>query len=66
MQVEGGVHIQKDAIASIRTTGIIGEKFVSISPGGSPEDLKAGGTITETESAISLEELISKYIFQGK
>lgn len=66
MAIEEGVVLQEDSIASIRTTGIIGEKYVSISPGGSLETLSSGGIITETESAISLEELISKYLFEGK
>ncbi len=66
MRIDGDVHLQKDSIASIRTTGIIGQKFVSISPGGAPDFLHAGDMIVETESAISLEELISKYIFEGK
>lgn len=66
LSIEQGVHLQEDSIASIRTTGIIGEKYVSISPGGSPEILPPGGAIVETESSVSLEELISKYIFQGK
>lgn len=66
MNIAGNVQIQEDSIASIRTTGIIGQKFISISPGGAPEFLKPGGTIVETESSLSLEELISKYIFEGK
>ncbi|MBE0596931.1 MAG: outer membrane lipid asymmetry maintenance protein MlaD [Desulfuromonadales bacterium] len=66
MALDAGVAVQEDSIASIRTTGIIGEKYVNISPGGSPENLQAGGTIIETEPSISLEELISRYIFEGK
>lgn len=66
LAIRKGVRLQEDSIASIRTTGIIGDKYVSIAPGGSPELLQAGGVISETESAISLEELISRYIFQGK
>ena len=57
---------QEDAIASIRTQGIIGEKFVKISPGGFEELLTDGAEIYETESAVSLEELVSKYIFSGE
>ncbi|MFA5515538.1 MAG: outer membrane lipid asymmetry maintenance protein MlaD [Desulfuromonadales bacterium] len=66
MNIDSGVKIQEDSIASIRTTGIIGQKYVNISPGGAPESLKPGDRIIETESAISLEELVSKYIFEGK
>jgi phospholipid/cholesterol/gamma-HCH transport system substrate-binding protein len=65
MAIEDGVPISDDAIASIRTAGIIGDKFVKITPGGSPERLKPGMEILETEPSINLEELISKYIFEG-
>ncbi len=65
MRIEPDVHLQRDAIASIRTAGIIGEKFVKISPGGAEDFLQPGDEITETESSISIEELISKYIFEG-
>ena len=66
MAIEEGIQLQEDSIASIRTTGIIGEQYISISPGGSFDYLQPGGVIAETESAISLEELISKYIFEGQ
>ena len=59
------IELQDDSIASIRTAGIIGDRFINIKPGGSEELIKAGGMIIETESAISLEELISKYIFES-
>ncbi|MBN2332919.1 MAG: outer membrane lipid asymmetry maintenance protein MlaD [Deltaproteobacteria bacterium] len=61
--IDPGVELQADVIASIKTQGIIGDKFVKISPGGDDELLKDGDRITETESAIDLEELISKYVF---
>lgn len=64
MEIEKGVELQEDSIASVRTSGIIGDKFVKISPGGMDELIEDGGEIEETESAISLEELISKYIFE--
>lgn len=64
LAVDGSVKLQEDAIASIRTSGIIGDKFVNITPGGSETFLEPGAEISETESAISLEELVSKYIFQ--
>lgn len=58
------VRLPEDAIASIRTAGIIGDRFVKITPGGSERILPPGGVIRDTEAAINLEELISKYIFQ--
>ena len=57
------VKVTSDAIASIRTQGIIGDKYVRISQGGTDEILKDGDMIEETESAVDLEELVSKYIF---
>jgi phospholipid/cholesterol/gamma-HCH transport system substrate-binding protein len=62
MLIHQGVQIPDDSIASIRTQGIIGDKYIKISPGGSDMNLKAGGQIRDTESALDLEELISKYI----
>ena len=66
MEINTDVKLQEDSIASIRTAGIIGDRYVSISPGGSPDLIKPGGKIIETESAINLEELVSKYIFEKK
>jgi phospholipid/cholesterol/gamma-HCH transport system substrate-binding protein len=64
MAIDRAVELQTDSIASIRTTGIIGEKYINISPGGADDAIPPGGEIIETESAISLEELLSRYIFQ--
>ena len=64
MSIERGVQISEDSIASIRTAGIIGDRYVNISPGGMPENIAPGGVIAETESAINLEELLSKYILE--
>lgn len=61
--INNGVKITDDAIASIKTQGIIGDKYIKISQGGSEKLLVDGDVITETESALDLEELVSKYIF---
>lgn len=66
MRINQEVPVQEDAIAAIRTQGIIGEKFVKIIPGGFEELLADGSEIFETESSVSLEELVSKYIFSGE
>ena len=65
MQIQKGVVLTDDVIASIKTAGLIGDKYIKLTPGGSDEILNAGDTIIETESAIDLEELISKYVFGG-
>ncbi len=63
IEIDKNIKIQEDAIASIKTKGLIGEQYVQISPGGSDKMIQNGGTIRETESAIDIEELISKYVF---
>jgi len=65
LSLHNDVKLQEDSIASIRTAGIIGDRFVNIKPGYSEELIEPGGMIIETESAISLEELISKYMFES-
>ncbi|MBI1732684.1 MAG: outer membrane lipid asymmetry maintenance protein MlaD [Gammaproteobacteria bacterium] len=65
LAIDPGVPISKDAVASIRTAGIIGDKFVKITPGGDERLLGDGMEIKETESSINLEELISKYVFES-
>ncbi len=65
MKIEKGLSLTDDAIASVKTAGIIGDKYIKISPGGSDTLLKPGETITETESALDIEELVSKYVFGG-
>ncbi|MDK9719157.1 MAG: outer membrane lipid asymmetry maintenance protein MlaD [Trichlorobacter sp.] len=62
MKIKDGIKITDDVIASVRTSGIIGDKFIKLKPGGSDQLLKNGGKIRETESAIDIEELVSKFI----
>ncbi len=63
MKIKKNVPVSDDSIASIKTSGLIGDKYIKISPGGSDTLLHDGDILTETESAIDLEDLISKYIF---
>ena len=63
LKVQKGIVLTDDVIASIKTAGLIGDKYIKLTPGGSDEILNSGDTIFETESAIDLEELISKYVF---
>ena len=62
LKLRAEVKLQEDVIASVRTRGIIGDKFILLKPGGSDAIIRAGGTIRETESAVDLEDLLSKYI----
>jgi len=65
LRLDKQVKLQEDAIASIRTRGLIGEKYVRITPGGSEQLLTAGGRIREVEPPIDIETLIGHFI-QGK
>jgi phospholipid/cholesterol/gamma-HCH transport system substrate-binding protein len=58
-----GLKIQEDAIVSVKTKGLIGEKYIEITPGASEKTVQPGGRIRETQPAVDLEELISKFIF---
>jgi phospholipid/cholesterol/gamma-HCH transport system substrate-binding protein len=64
LSIPDGVELQEDAIASVRSTGLIGGKFVKLTAGGSERILKPGELIVQTESSVNIEELISKYIFE--
>lgn len=59
------VDVTADAIASIRTQGLIGDKYIKITQGADEETLGDGGAIFDTESSIDIEELVSKYIFES-
>ena len=63
MKIQQGVVLTDDVIASVKTSGLIGDKFISLSPGVSDNVLKPGDMITQTESALDIEELIKKYVF---
>ena len=62
LSVHSGTKLYSDTIASIKTRGIIGEKYLSLSPGGGGDPLKPGDTIRDTESGLDLEELVSQYV----
>ena len=63
LRINSGVKLQEDSIASIKTKGLIGEKYIRISPGGSDKVIPPGGKIREVEPPVDFEELLSKYIF---
>lgn len=63
LYLEKKVQLSDDTIASIKTQGIIGDKFIKISPGGSGSLVREGDLLFETESAIDLEDLISQFVF---
>lgn len=64
LSLHPNVKIQEDAIASVKTKGLVGEKYIEISPGGSEKFIPPGGQIRETQPPVDLEELISKFVFE--
>jgi len=63
IKIKKGINIYDDAIASIKTEGLMGDKYVSIDPGGGGSLLEANGTIIETQAPVDIESMISKYAF---
>lgn len=59
------ISVPTDSSAVIKGDGLLGSKFVSLVPGGSEEMLKQGSEIEFTQSSISLEEMIGKFVFSG-
>ncbi|HVQ77230.1 MAG TPA: outer membrane lipid asymmetry maintenance protein MlaD [Candidatus Binatia bacterium] len=65
LRLRPDVQLSDDSIVSIKTRGLIGEKFVQVNPGGSDRMVAPGGRFTEIEPPVDLEEIISKYVFGG-
>ena len=65
LRLERRIALQEDAIASIKTRGLIGEKYVRITPGGSDRVLEAGSRIRDVEAPLDFEDIIGQFI-QGK
>ena len=63
LRLNPDVKIQEDSIASIKTKGLIGEKYIRINPGGSDRVIPPNGKLREVEAPVDFEELLSKYIF---
>ena len=62
LSINPDIILKEDAIASIRTKGIIGDKYIKLSPGYAEKTIPAGGKIRDTESAMEWEEIIAQYI----
>ena len=62
-KINKGIEVYDDAIASIKTEGLIGDKYVAIDPGGGGDLLANGDTITDTNSPTDIMDLVSKYAF---
>lgn len=65
MRVKNDVALPKDTSASVQSAGLLGDKFIGLQPGGDERNLSDGDTIHFTESSVSIEELIGKFVFSG-
>lgn len=65
LQLKKGVQVPADSSAAIVSSGLLGDKFIAITPGGDDTMLKSGEKIEFTQSSVSLEELIGKFMFSG-
>ena len=65
LRINDGVSLSDDVMASVKTSGLIGDKYISLAPGGSDPLRKNGDTITDTEPTLDLEALIGKVVFGG-
>jgi phospholipid/cholesterol/gamma-HCH transport system substrate-binding protein len=63
MKIDNGYEFTTDTIASILTSGLLGEVYVGLDAGGDTKMLADGGTITKTQSGVVLEKLIGQFLF---
>jgi phospholipid/cholesterol/gamma-HCH transport system substrate-binding protein len=63
LSVDNSVKLPTDTSAKVASDGLLGNKYVALTPGADEKILAAGGEITHTQSAINLEDLVSRYIF---
>lgn len=62
LRIQDGVNLQEDVIASVRARGLIGDKFILITPGASEKIIAPGGRIRETESPPDITDLVGKIV----
>ncbi len=65
MQIRKDTLVPKDSSASIVSSGLLGDKYVQLTPGGDEKMLADGGVIKFNQSAVNLEEMIGKFMFSG-
>jgi phospholipid/cholesterol/gamma-HCH transport system substrate-binding protein len=62
-RVESNLKLDDDTVAAIRSSGLLGDKFIALKPGASGAALKPGALIVDTESTVDLEDLIARFAF---
>lgn len=65
LELRDDVKLPVDSIVSVKTAGLIGDKYLAVQPGADTELIAAGGTLTETESTVDIESLVSRIAFGG-
>lgn len=65
LHVNADVKLPKDSSAAVVSSGLLGDKFVKVDPGGDDEMMQEGDVIKFTQSSVSFEELIGKFVFSG-
>lgn len=65
LSVRDEIKLPKDTAAEVTSESLLGGKFLNLSPGGDPEDIPKDGIITITQSSVSLEQLLGKFIFSA-
>jgi phospholipid/cholesterol/gamma-HCH transport system substrate-binding protein len=63
MEIQDGVEFPRDSSAKILTAGLLGDQYVGLEAGGDEKNLAPGETLTQTQSAVVLENLISQFLF---
>jgi phospholipid/cholesterol/gamma-HCH transport system substrate-binding protein len=63
MEISRGIQFPRDSTAKILTSGLLGDQYIGIEPGGDEQDLRAGDTLSRTQSAVVLENLIGQFLF---
>jgi phospholipid/cholesterol/gamma-HCH transport system substrate-binding protein len=63
LNIDGRYHFPTDTFATINTSGLLGEQYLGLEPGGAEQDLEPGKEIKRTQSAIVLEKMISRFMF---
>lgn len=63
LKIQNSVKLDEDTNAAVKTSGLIGDRYISLTPGQSEEALKPGSTIMDTQGAVNIEDLISKFAF---
>jgi phospholipid/cholesterol/gamma-HCH transport system substrate-binding protein len=66
LSIDPSIKLPVDSIAAVTSSGLLGDKYLSVEPGNDDEMIKPGGAITHTQSSMSLENLIGQYIFSSK